>query len=254
MELHKALQHIVSTNGRNILNNMQIINYLQDYQCFVDRPATKLIFRDIINSGYISELLVLNKSEAIWRTKFIHLVHDFIDSCGYKEELASYVFESIAYAIDLKISDKEPEVRRNINADSFFDISDENESNSEATSTPTPTPNTPKVDASDVYTIALSFFYEEKYSQAKVFIDKAINNVIKGNVPSDYYKLQGQILMKLGAFEDAIIAFDECLKYKSLELNLTMDNLRDALKKHEISNYENFIFQTIFHFFRPLTY
>lgn len=163
MELHQALKDIISQRGKGLLENPQIINYLLDYRCFVDKPATKLILRDIINSGYASEILSLDTNAPAWQTKYKHYVHEFIDSCGYKEELATYVFESIAFALDLKVYSEEPEIRRKVNVDSFFDLDDE-------TSTPPPLPNNPtppkpQVDPRDAYTIALSFFKEGKYQQ-----------------------------------------------------------------------------------------
>ena len=240
MELHQALKDIISQRGKGLLENPQIINYLLDYRCFVDKPATKLILRDIINSGYASEILSLDTNAPAWQTKYKHYVHEFIDSCGYKEELATYVFESIAFALDLKVYNEEPEIRRRINVDSFFDLDDE-------TSTPPPLPNNPtppkpQVDPRDAYTIALSFFKEGKYQQAKGFAEKAINNVIRGEVPSDYLKLMGDILMKSDDYEGAIGYYNECLTNKAKEKKMTADKLREALKKHEVKGYENFIF------------
>lgn len=240
MELHQALKDIISQRGKGLLENPQIINYLLDYRCFVDKPATKLILRDIINSGYASEILSLDTNAPAWQTKYKHYVHEFIDSCGYKEELATYVFESIAFALDLKVYSEEPEIRRKINVDSFFDLDDE-------TSTPPPLPNNPtppkpQFDPRDAYTIALSFFKEGKYQQAKGFAEKAINNVIRGDVPSDYLKLMGDILMKSDDYEGAIGYYNECLTNKAKEQKMTADTLREALKKHEVKGFDNFIF------------
>lgn len=240
MELHQALKDIIGQRGKGLLENPQIINYLLDYRCFVDKPATKLILRDIINSGYAGEILSLDTNVPAWQTKFKHYVHEFIDSCGYKEELATYVFESIAYALDLKVYTEEPEIRRKVNVDSFFDIDDEN--TSQPPTTKKPAPPKPQVDPRDAYTIALSFFKEGKYQQARGFAEKAINNVIRDDVPSDYLKLMGDILMKSDDYEGAIGYYNECLTNKAKEKKMTTDSLREALKKHEIKGYENFIY------------
>lgn len=240
MELHQALKDIIGQRGKGLLENPQIINYLMDYRCFVDKPATKLILRDIINSGYAGEILSLDTNVPAWQTKFKHYVHEFIDSCGYKEELATYVFESIAYALDLKVYTEEPEIRRKVNVDSFFDIDDEN--TSQPPTTKNPAPPKPQVDPKDAYTIALSFYKEGKYQQAKGFAEKAINNVVRGDIPSVFLKLMGDILMKSDDYEGAIGYYNECLINKAKELNLSSDSLREALKKHEVKGYENFIF------------
>lgn len=240
MELHQALKDIISQRGKGLLENPQIINYLLDYRCFVDKPATKLILRDIINSGYAGEILSLDTNIPAWQTKFKHYVHEFIDSCGYKEELATYVFESIAFALDLKVYDEEPEIRRKVNVDSFFDLDDEGSAQPPAPQKPAPTK--PQVDPGDAYTIAMSFFKEGKYQQAKGFAEKAINNVVRGDVPSDYLKLLGDILMKSDDYEGAIGYYNECLTNKAKEKKMTADTLRESLKKHEVKGYENFIF------------
>lgn len=240
MELHQALKDIISQRGKGLLENPQIINYLLDYRCFVDKPATKLILRDIINSGYASEILSLDTNAPAWQTKYKHYVHEFIDSCGYKEELATYVFESIAFALDLKVYSEEPEIRRKVNVDSFFDLDDDTTSPPPAPNNPTPLK--PQVDPRDAYTIALSFYKEGKYQQAKGFAEKAINNVIHGDVPSDYLKLMGDILMKSDDYEGAISYYNECLTNKAKEQKMSTDSLREALKKHEVKGYENFIF------------
>lgn len=240
MELHQALKDIINQRGKGLLENPQIINYLLDYRCFVDKPATKLILRDIINSGYASEILSLDTNTPAWQTKFKHYVHEFIDSCGYKEELATYVFESIAFALDLKVYNEEPEIRRKINVDSFFDLDDEG--SAQPPTPQKPAPPKPQVDPRDAYTIALSFFKEGKYQQAKGFAEKAINNVVRGDVPSDYLKLMGDILMKSDDYEGAIGYYNECLTNKAKEKKMTADTLRESLKKHEVKGYENFIF------------
>lgn len=241
MELHQALKDIISQRGKGLLENPQIINYLLDYRCFVDKPATKLILRDIINSGYASEILSLDTNIPAWQTKFKHYVHEFIDSCGYKEELATYVFESIAFALDLKVYNEEPEIRRKINVDSFFDLDDEGSAQPPTPLNPAPTK--PQVDPGDAYTIAMSFFKEGKYQQAKGFAEKAIKNVVRGDVPSNYLKLMGDILLKLDDYEGAIGYYNECLANKAKEEKLNTDELREALKMHKVKGYENFLFR-----------
>ena len=122
MELHKAIKEIVASKGAEMICNAQIINYLLDYQAFKEKPATKLILRAIIDSGYAENILALCANNGGWEIKFKQYQHDFIDSCGYKEELAAYVFESIAYGLGLNARNEEPEIKPAFNVDSFFDI------------------------------------------------------------------------------------------------------------------------------------
>ena len=198
MELHKAIKEIVASKGADMICNIQIINYLLDYQAFKEKPATKLIMRAIIDSGYAENILALCSNNSGWETKFKQYQHDFIDSCGYKEELAAYVFESIAYGLGLNTGNEEPEIKPAFNVDSFFDIPEETQT--QQPSAPQPQQK-PSADPSDLYTIALSFFNEGKYVQARGFMIKALGQYPNSNVPALYLKLLGDISMKMDFFK-----------------------------------------------------
>ena len=241
MELHLALENILSKQDRSLMSSLQIINFLNDYRCFADKPAIKLILRDIIRSGYAEEILALSTSDVAWRTKFKHYVHDFIDSCGYKEELATYVFESIAFALNLDVYNEEPKIRQKVDVDSFFDLSEEDNSIvPQPAQSQQPKPK-PQVDPQDTFAIAQTFFNEKKYQQAKAFIERAILNYTNGQVPSNFFLLKGDVLRCLDLHNEAIAAYNECLTIKANELSWTSDVLREAIKKHEVKGYENFV-------------
>ena len=240
MELHKALKEIVVSKGPAIINNLQIINFLLDYQAFKEKPATKLILRAVIDSGYAEEILSLGTKPSGWHIKFQQYQHDFIDSCGYKEELASYVFESIAYAIGLQIGNTEPEIKPAFNVDSFFDIPEV-----EAKQQTTPKQQSSTAAPSDLYTIALSFYNMGQYQKAKGFMEKLLSQP-QFSIPSLYLKLMGDIQMKMDNFQDAIKYYNECFNQKAAEEHLTIDALRDSLKKHQIKEFENSMFNYFF--------
>jgi len=238
MELHKALKEIMDQKGVDMINNIQIINFLLDYQAFKEKPATKLILRDVINAGYGESILALQNVQG-WQTKFKQYEHEFIDSCGYKEELAAYVFESIAYALGLNAGgNDEPAIKPSFNVDSFFDIPEvevqqpANPQNS----------NRQTADPTDLYTIALSFYNEGKYQQAKGFIEKAINTQPNASILSHHLRLLGDIYMKMGDYEEAIKCYNECFTQKAKEERCTIDQLRESLKQHKVKGYENMMF------------
>ena len=239
MELHKALKDIVASKGTDMINNIQIINYLLDYQAFKEKPATKLILRDIINSGYAESILALSKQGAGWKMNFAKYQHEFIDSCGYKEELAIYVFEAIAYGLGLIVSDEEPEIKPAFNVDSFFEIP---EVAQKPQSQPRTSQQAPQVAPTDLYTISLSFFKEGKYKQAKGFIERAIAQYSSSNVPSSYLKLMGDIQMNLASYQEAINYYNECFTRKASESRMPVDVLRDSLKQHKVNGFENSMF------------
>ena len=182
MELHKAIKQIVDLKGNEIIMNAQIINFLLDYQAFKEKPATKLILRDVINSGYAEEILSLGSNNAGWQIAFMKYERDFIDSCGYKDDLVKYVFEAIAYGIGLKLGSDEPRIAPDIDVDSFFDIPEDAQEPPSADSEN----NNQKQDVnpSDLYSIALTFYNEEKFVQAKSFIEKSVSLFHNSYVPS----------------------------------------------------------------------
>lgn len=101
MELHKAIKEIISLKGKDIIANAQIINFLLDYQAFKDFPAAKMVLRDIIGMGYPEKILSLDSNSLGWRTKWNQYIHEFTESCGYKEDLVFHVFNSIAFGIGI---------------------------------------------------------------------------------------------------------------------------------------------------------
>lgn len=239
MELYKAIKEVVACKGAEMIGNIQIINYLLDYQAFKEKPATKLILRAIIDSGYAESVLALSAKTDGWQTKFKQYQHEFIDSCGYKEELAVYVFESIAYGIGLNVIEgTEPEIRTQFNVDSFFDVP-EVEQLQQPTSTPNH--NQQKTDPTDFYTIALSFYNEGKYQQARGFIEKTIS-LSSSSVSSNHLRLLGDIYRMIGQYEDAVKTYNECFSQKANEIRCSIDELRDNFKQHKVKGFENSMF------------
>lgn len=244
MELHKAIRDIVASKGPDMIKDPQIINYLLDYQAFKEKPATKLILRDVINAEYAEKILGLSVRTDGWKSKFKQYQHEFIYSCGYNEELAAYVFESIAYGIGLSVIEgTEPEIRPQFNVDSFFDMPEV-----EQPQQPTAplNQNQTKTDPSDLYTIALSFYNEGKFQQAKSFIDKTISLTPFSFVPSSHLRLLGDIYRRIGQYEDAVKAYNECFSKKASEIQCSIDDLRDNLKQHKVKGYENIMFRYFF--------
>lgn len=243
MELHEALKKIVEHKGRQFLKSTQVINYLYDYNAFNDIPAAKLIFRDIIVAGFLDKILSLSNKDEDLLIKYNKIVFQFINSCGYKENLAMYVFESLAFALDLSNNKKEPEIKSDLDFDSFFDIpkeastqklSDNNKNNNQS--------NKNSANSNDLYIIALTFFNEGKTQQAKSMIEKAIGYCMNLITPSKYFKLLGDINISLNNYIDAIKSYNEFFITKSKEENCSLDEIRSSLQNHLLKNVENIVF------------
>lgn len=95
MELHKALQHIIQTDGVEMLSNLKIINILDDFNAYDDIAASKYILRSIIVDGCMTKFLSIGK----WDNNAILLINKFHTSTGFKEEAVNDIFRSIAYAL-----------------------------------------------------------------------------------------------------------------------------------------------------------
>ena len=132
MELHKAIKKIIDSNGTDMICNPQIINYLLDYQAFKEKPATKQILRSIIDSGYADNILALTSNPCGWETKIKQYQHVFINTYGYKEELTTYVFDSIAYGLSLA-DNTQREISHKLIKDESITQSIYSEDNSDAT-------------------------------------------------------------------------------------------------------------------------
>ena len=128
MELHKAIKEIVASKGADMITNGQIINYLLDYQAFKDKPATKLILRDIIDLGYSKRVVTIDSKDYNWHSKFLQLKQEFINNCGYKDDLTLYVFDSIAYGLgwqdNVNVQPSQKDEKSNALDLSSFDIID----------------------------------------------------------------------------------------------------------------------------------
>lgn len=95
MELHKALQHIIQTEGQNILKETRLVNILDDFNAYQDIPASKYILRAIIAEGYTNKLLALGK----WDNRAEILSQKFSAMTGFIPESVSVIFQSIAFGL-----------------------------------------------------------------------------------------------------------------------------------------------------------
>lgn len=95
MELHKALQYIIQTEGRDIIKEIRLVNILDDFNAYQDIPASKYILRAIIAEEYTNKLLALGK----WDNRAEILSQKFSAMTGFIPESVSAIFQSIAYGL-----------------------------------------------------------------------------------------------------------------------------------------------------------
>lgn len=95
MELHKALRHIIETEGQDIIKEIRLVNILDDFNAYQDIPASKYILRAIIVDGYSSKLLQIGK----WDNFAKALSTKFHSLTGFKEDVAVNIFQSLAFGL-----------------------------------------------------------------------------------------------------------------------------------------------------------
>lgn len=100
MELHKALQQIIRTDGRAVLTQPRLVNILSDLQAYQAIPAAKYIIASMINDGYMQKLLQIGK----WDGSSERLVNQFVQMTGFQHDMVSRIFQSVAYGLCWKKS------------------------------------------------------------------------------------------------------------------------------------------------------
>lgn len=238
MKLYEALKEIVKLKGKNIITDSALLNYLNDYHAFEERPASKLVLRDIINGGYSDKILLLNNKESSWTIKLKSYEHDFADSCGYKEELVLFVFQSVAYAINL--TDKKPGegIDEVLDFHPFFD--DEEQQSTIPAPKPSPSQKPDSVDDKDYLKIAQDFVDNGKLDTARSIAEKIVNgsaknddNTIKATI------LIGHIMRKKCKYKEALDYYNQALNAEANLLKINAKDLQHRITNREIKDFED---------------
>ena len=95
MELHKALKHIVDTEGPEIIKDLRLVNILDDFKAYEDIPASKYTLRAIIADGYAQKLLDLGN----WDNQAVTLTNKFASITGFIPENVDLIFQSLSYGL-----------------------------------------------------------------------------------------------------------------------------------------------------------
>lgn len=95
MELHKALRHIIQTEGQDILKEIRLVNILDDFKAYADMPTAKYILRAIIADGFAHNLLSIGK----WNNDAINLSSRFASNTGFMPESVEILFKSLAFGL-----------------------------------------------------------------------------------------------------------------------------------------------------------
>ena len=98
MELYNALKTVIELQGRDILKDPRLINILSDFKAYEDIPASKYLLKNMINEGLMAKLLLEYQSSPDAETLLASHRLSLSDTYGFKEDIADYVLNSLAYA------------------------------------------------------------------------------------------------------------------------------------------------------------
>ena len=95
MKLYEAIEIIVNDFGKEIISNDRVMNMFSDYNAFEESKTFKIILKNLINEGYMEQLLYVRD----WSNSQDRIINNFISATSFNEANASYVIKSLAYAL-----------------------------------------------------------------------------------------------------------------------------------------------------------
>jgi hypothetical protein len=96
MELDKALNYIVKTDGIDILGEERLIGILDEFKAYESCPLAKYILHEMISGGYMNDLLMIGE----WNDRAIDIALRFTQQNGFDVDSTVKVFISIASCLN----------------------------------------------------------------------------------------------------------------------------------------------------------
>ena len=93
--LPEAIKTVVAQYGKDIVNDVRLVNVMSDIVDLEDTAAVKTILRDVLSKGYGAK-----EKEDVY-SKVKAYAKDISNNHGYKDVFVQYVLFSIAYGIGL---------------------------------------------------------------------------------------------------------------------------------------------------------
>lgn len=99
--LPKAIKIIIGKYGKEVVNDVRMVNIMSDEVSLEDPAAVKSILRDVIKMGYGSKMLAIKVPKEDYHLKVRAFSKEVSDTYGYKEVIVQYIMYSIAYGIGI---------------------------------------------------------------------------------------------------------------------------------------------------------
>lgn len=109
MKLHDAIKQLVTQFGENIVTEVRLANLLADLNGYQDYPAMKMVFKDLLKDGYGKKLHdSYSKDAKKVIADCVDYTKSFANESNYKEDLVSYAFDCILFALGCISTINEP--------------------------------------------------------------------------------------------------------------------------------------------------
>lgn len=95
MKLYEAIEKIVNEFGKDIVTNIKAINVFSDYNAFEESKTFKIIVKNLINEGYMDQMMFVRD----WSVTEPTLIANFVAATSFNADNASYVIKSVAYGL-----------------------------------------------------------------------------------------------------------------------------------------------------------
>jgi len=99
--LPQAIKTIIDHYGKDVLNDVRLVNILTDVVTLDDSLAVKNTFREIIKLGYGKKILSLMSAKGDLKMKIRVYAKGIAETKGYNEVIVQYVLFSLSYGIGL---------------------------------------------------------------------------------------------------------------------------------------------------------
>lgn len=97
-QLHTGIKDIIQTNGTEPIRTVQLANILADYSAYDEYPATKVVLKDVLTTGYGQRIYnTFNESGKNYLAEIEMIKQDYSKKSKFKKDVVNYVFDSICY-------------------------------------------------------------------------------------------------------------------------------------------------------------
>lgn len=108
-KFHVGIKSVVEVKGPEIIKSKVLVNMLADYGAYDEYPTTKIVLKEIVGQGYCQRIFdKFNNGSANGIVDFDAEKKEFQKKTKYKEDIVSYVFDSLLFGLGVITSIEEP--------------------------------------------------------------------------------------------------------------------------------------------------